>query len=789
MPKAIDLSSRWFALALAFASVLGCSHHTSGTDGGVDLGSSGYVLAVSPAQLGVRTHVGASGEPKLQYRFTSPADLVGGGLPSELMSGKGNLAVLEVELPQGAGSTDENAMVSTGVRDFDAPLFCTVDTPCANATKDGYWTATLVASDGTKRAVQLGHSEVDNGRGGMTPYHPVFGVFLATTDRIHTGDVVQFDYIGKLPASSTDWTMAPLVANCRYRSFTGTGTGTNGQAGAWTVLQDSQVEPLMLTADPPKFVRALAPLDVEVNVPFSVWVVVTDHYGNPSPLTGSVMLTGDVTAELQFNNEWRKELAGTSYATAGPHKIVPVMAGARSLYHYSMATAGPPPVLRLVGDVHSHSGDGGAQRKFIGDFVPGDHNGLFSRTHDALRYMQEVAGHDFGALSEHAEPWDSYTLPAAVAADAQFSTGGACAGTHRTIPGLPNWFTLHQQIVESYDTQANGAFIAFPAFEWHGTHNTMTDTSPLHRIILFRDFSADMINAPLPLLAGDIANISPQCIVRFMALAGFGPDKVLIVPHMMQSANTNIDWDLTYGTVGTVATRAQLDSYHKVGEVYSARAIDQGRAYGKATLTTFETGDSATGRWHYRYGWRQYGAHIGLIGSSDNHSQMPGVNDDIDLDGVNYHSNEPGGYAVVLSPTRDRGGIFAGLSARSTYATSGVRAWLDYSVNGVPMGSQMTATATPMAASITLLAGMSISTVELWTVQVGGAAGTYALVQTASPNSEQYSAMVPLTNPVAVGGGTQEWLYYVRAFLKAPGSVVDADEAVWSSPIWIKWTN
>ena len=63
------------------------------------------------------------------------------------------------------------------------------------------------------------------------------------------------------------------------------------------------------------------------------------------------------------------------------------------------------------------------------------------------------------------------------------------------------------------------------------------------------------------------------------------------------------------------------------------------------------------------------------------------------------------------------------------------------------------------------------------------------LVETASPNAEQYAATVPLTNPVPAGGGTQEWLYYVRAFLKAPGSLVDADEAVWSSPIWIQWTN
>ena len=335
-----------------------------------------------------------------------------------------------------------------------------------------------------------------------------------------------------------------------------------------------------------------------------------------------------------------------------------------------MATTAPPAVQRLVGDVHSHSGDGGAQRKFIGTFVPGDHTALFSRTHDALRYMHEVAGHDFGAVSEHAEPWDTYTLPAVVAADAQFQTGGGCAGTHRPIPSLPNWFTLHQQIVESFRHAGERRVHRVPRVRVarHAHRRDGHVAAAPHRAVPRFLGGPGELAAAAP--GGRSRQRPPQCIVRFMSLVGYGPDKALIVPHMMQADDTNIDWDLTYaGTPARVATRAQLDSYHRVGEIYSARAIDQGRAYGKATLTVFEDGDGASGRWFYRYGWRQYGTHIGLIASSDNHSQMPGVNDDIDLDGVNYHSNEPGGYAVVMAQTRDRGGIFDGLSSRATYAT------------------------------------------------------------------------------------------------------------------------
>src|SRR5262249_36281354 len=156
----------------------------------------------------------------------------------------------------------ESAMVSVGLRSFSAPLFCAVgNASCANATMDGYWKATVIAKDGSMREVQMGHAEVDMiaSRGA---YHQVFGAFLPVTDTIHQGDVVRFDFIGKLPGSATDWTMGPLIANCRYRSF------SNGQAGPWTVLEDAQVQPLNLTAEPAKYVRAIAPMDVQTNVPF-----------------------------------------------------------------------------------------------------------------------------------------------------------------------------------------------------------------------------------------------------------------------------------------------------------------------------------------------------------------------------------------------------------------------------------------------------------------------------------------------------------------------------------------
>jgi hypothetical protein len=726
--------------------------------------------------------VGGPGEPAFTYTFAVPAVLHGGGVPTDLTNGASDVAVAQIELPQGGGSTDEHTGGSAGIVIFDHPIYCRAGTSaCAGMRPDGAWSATVVAADGSTRPVQLGAAMRDLIQH-TNVYSPVTGVFLPQGDSLQPGDQLVLSYSGKLPGRATEWSDHPLIAHFRYRDF-----AAQGVPGSWTVLDDDQVEGLDLApAGQAKYVRTLMPMDVQVGVPFSISVVTTDHYGNPQPVQGTVRLSGAVSAEIALAGEWRKEVPGVTVATPGLFKIVAQLDGARSVYGYAMAQTVAPAVVRVVGDVHSHSGDGSAQRKFVGAFLPGDHKGLFTRTQDALRYMHEVAGFDFGAVSEHSVRNDAYAPPAAVAADATFQTGGACAGVGAPVPTVGNWWPRHQAIVADFARDAGADFVPFPAFEWHAGHTKPGDRSELHRVVLFRDFSPDPAASPLPILPGDIPNIPPQCIVRFLSDVGYTPDKVLVVPHMMVAADTNIDWDLTYAD-SPVAPRAQTESYYRIGEIYSARAVDQKRAYGVPTLTVFEQGDTAGGRWFYRYGWRAAGAHIGVIANSDNHEQMPGVNDDLDLDGVNYHSNEPGGYAVALATAKDRGAIFDALSARRTYATSGIRAWFDYDIDGAFMGAAITRSAPSATAHVTLAAGMSITTVEVWGAKVGGPPG-YELVHTDAPLAETYGTTLELANPVASGASSEEWLYYVRAFFKTAGSPNDADEALWSSPIWVTWS-
>ena len=203
------------------------------------------------------------------------------------------------------------------------------------------------------------------------------------------------------------------------------------------MLDDAQVQGMQILPDAQAaFVKAIAPLDVQVGETFRIAVVVTDRYGNPRPLQGSVMLAGGVETEVAMNGGWRSEIEA-SLGSEGAHRIVASLPGARSIWHWVKATAEPPAVHRLLGDIHIHTGDGGAQRKFIGSFLPGDHAALYSRTRDTLGFLERVSGYDFGAVSERSVRGPADELPPAVAADPAFQPGGARRRTAspRTRPG------------------------------------------------------------------------------------------------------------------------------------------------------------------------------------------------------------------------------------------------------------------------------------------------------------------------------------------------------------------
>lgn len=733
-------------------------------------------VAVAPARV-----VAGERLAPLTWQFAVPSNLRGGGLPTTLRLGHGydrSLLQFELPLPGSDGDADEGGG-SMGIGRFDGPDLCWVGEACATRFQDGYLRAQLIRGGAVAGELQLAIAMRDEWT--SLPVRTIIGIYVERDLTLVPGDQVRVEYWGHVPLRSTEWTGNPLRLHLRYRHFWGGLLPT-----AWTEVPDDRVDGLAIAPlGTPAFVKAIAPLDLRAGETFRIAVVVTDRVGNPQPYTGRVTLSGGVAAELFLDGQARGELEAR-YDSPGTYRVVPALdlPDVRAVYHYTRVHSGEPSWRRMIGDVHIHTGDGGAQRKFVRSFAPGDHAGLYSSMRDAYRYLELVSGYDFGGVSEHAVRDDLYTPHPAIAADPAFQPGGACAGAGHPIAGIDGWWPHAQSIAREYDGGESGDFITFPAFEWHSQHVKMGDVSPLHRIVLYRDFSPD---DDLPILPGDLSNLSPACLVRFLERTGQTSESALVVPHMMVALNGNPDWDLTYADTDLVS-REQVEDFHRVGEIFSARSYDQS-ATGADLLTGFEGADQSPGRWTYRYGWRDLGAHIGVIGSSDNHSQTPGVDDTLTAGGGRYHHHEPAGTAVVLASERSRDGVFDGLRDRRTYATSGVRAWLDFSLGGALMGQAIERSDPAASGRVELHAGLEIQRIQIWAAPAGVPGAAYQLIHDAAPGGESYLADLVVDNPLAAGAPPAEWLYYVRAFLHTPGDAADhAHDAVWSSPIWIRWS-
>jgi len=755
----------------------------AGTGAGVQ-GNPGYVLTVEPNVLTVNEFVGDDNGPNLVFEFTVPAgpSLLGGGLPKTLYDGSENdRSIIQMELPISASidNDEESGSRTSRVSVFSSPRYCWLnDVACRTQPGQGLWKAQLIRTGGQKQWLQL-----------ATPLLiKEIGVYLPRGQQIDPGDRIQLFAYGRVPARATTWAQRPLVARLRYRSDP---IGCVQEDGCWITLDDAQVQPLHLTPlTEPSFIRVLAPLDVAAGESFSATILITDTFGNPTPYTGGVRFVAEETQVLQFAGTPRQnvqlQLQNPGFVRLKA-QVTPT--SVRSVPQYVKVSAKTPARRRLVGDIHAHTGDGASRKKFIPSFKAGDHRGLFTSTGESLFYMEAIAGYDFGAISEHSERQDTYTLPPSVAVDPAFEPGGACDGGRPPI-GIGNWWPVSQRAAREY--QATSNLIVFPAFEWHGPHNLVQhgNDSKLHRVVLFRDFDA---NDALPIFPGDILGIAPQCLVRFLQLAGYGPDQALIIPHMSFDQPTNIDWDLTYqdsGPGAAIADRAQVESYQRVGEIFSARSYASSRT-GADELAAFEGDDFDPGVWSFRYGWRNVGAHIGVIGASDDHSAMPGTDDTLAMDGSRMRLNDASGTTIVLSETVDRDGVYNALHERASYATTGVRIWHNFEIDGALMGSRISRS-TPGVDAIVRIAsgGQLVTRVEIWATRVGDAGVAYKDLLNLHPMSEFVDISQHIPNPVEQGNADEEWLYYVRAFMVSPhGDFASPEDALWSSPIWITWSN
>jgi hypothetical protein len=196
-----------------------------------------------------------------------------------------------------------------------------------------------------------------------------------------------------------------------------------------------------------------------------------------------------------------------------------------------------------------------------------------------------------------------------------------------------------QQVIA--DGNRDGAFCAFLGFEWHSSHwgdqcvVFPRDHRPLH------------------------AAAEPQQLRRFCVEEG-----ALMIPHHLAypSGHRGVNWEAFHEDCTPVV---EICSEHGNGEE------DRGPlTYFSHSMGGRQTSNTAAAG-------LQAGLRFGFVGSSDDHAGFPGA----------Y------GEGLMAALVRDfsRAGIFEAIRARRTYALTGDRIEVDFTVDGAPMGSTIAA--------------------------------------------------------------------------------------------------
>ena len=182
-------------------------------------------------------------------------------------------------------------------------------------------------------------------------------------------------------------------------------------------------------------------------------------------------------------------------------------------------------------------------------------------------------------------------------------------------------------------------------------------------------------------------------------------------------------------------------------------------------------GNNGTGvKGHTIHDMLNTGRRSGIVAGSDGHDGRMGDTKWLRVRDV-YH----GGITAVLAKELTRESVWEGLKARRTYATTGARIFVDFSINGALMGSEI-----------------KIKSGEAINVHLKAAGTCLTFITQIFRNGEIWKSFDVQTYPYAPSAGsegiverefvdedvTESAWYYIR--------VTQTDgEIAWSSPVWV----
>ena len=419
-----------------------------------------------------------------------------------------------------------------------------------------------------------------------------------------------------------------------------------------------------------------------------------------------------------------------------------------------------PPALQVYwGDIHSHSSYSDDSMLWFGN--------AGNPPEDALDYARTNSRLDFMAMTDHAE----------------------MLTTNRPVfPHVNEWQKL-QDACNSKNDPTN--FVAFIGFEY-----TFSGSEPGygHKCVIFEgtNVPANPLGAPVDFHA---ANSAIACTNPIQLWQHLAPYKCVTIPHHpakgLSSHDTNsminmsTDWRRDnvnakiQPAVEVYSVHGSSESAGDTEKVYEFRAEKSV----EAALLKWTEAD------------HDPGYQLGIVASTDNHLSRPGSVDELPENVSEREGPYTGGLIAALATNRTRGAIFAAITNRRVYATSGARIRLhfsaDYGYSTIPMGG--TAHVIEPATSIVLHVLAQGATAGITNIQIvrNGAIvcdRIYSGMTTADTVALEYTD----TNVLA-------WTYYRAKIRQSPTPRVLADgdtntpvtmttacERAWSSPLWIE---